>query len=72
MRCPAARSTCCACWAGLANKQIGLELSISEKTLKAHVNAILGKLGLGTRTQAALEASKRGLISPVAALPVCR
>jgi DNA-binding NarL/FixJ family response regulator len=51
--------------AGLANKQIGLALSISEKTVKAHVSAILGKLGLDSRTQAALEASKRGLISPV-------
>jgi DNA-binding NarL/FixJ family response regulator len=55
--------------AGLANKQIGLALSISEKTVKAHVSAILGKLGLNSRTQAALEASKRGLISPVAAIP---
>jgi len=55
--------------AGLANKQIGLVLSISEKTVKAHVSAILGKLGLDSRTQAALEASKRGLISPVAAIP---
>jgi DNA-binding NarL/FixJ family response regulator len=55
--------------AGLANKQIGQELAISEKTVKAHVSAILGKLGLSSRTQAALEASKRGLISPVAALP---
>jgi DNA-binding NarL/FixJ family response regulator len=57
--------------AGLANKQIGLALTISEKTVKAHVSAILGKLGLNSRTQAALEASKRGLISPVAALPAC-
>jgi DNA-binding NarL/FixJ family response regulator len=57
--------------AGLANKQIGHELAISEKTVKAHVSAILGKLGLSSRTQAALEASKRGLISPVATLP-CR
>jgi len=51
--------------AGLANKQIGLELAISEKTVKAHVSGILGKLGLESRTQAALEASRRGLISPV-------
>jgi DNA-binding NarL/FixJ family response regulator len=56
--------------AGLANKQIGLELAISEKTVKAHVSAILGKLGLSSRTQAALEASKRGLISSVATLPI--
>jgi DNA-binding NarL/FixJ family response regulator len=53
---------------GLANKQIGFQLSISEKTVKAHVSAILAKLGLDSRTQAALEARKRGLVSPVAAL----
>jgi two-component system, NarL family, response regulator LiaR len=55
--------------AGLPNKQIGRELSISEKTVKAHVSAILAKLGLDSRTQAALEATRRGLISPVSALP---
>jgi DNA-binding NarL/FixJ family response regulator len=54
---------------GLANKQIGCELAISEKTVKAHVSAILGKMGLVSRTQAALEASRRGLISPVSRLP---
>jgi len=56
--------------AGLANKQIGRELLISEKTVKAHVSAILGKLGLDSRTQAALEATRRGLVSQVSALPV--
>jgi DNA-binding NarL/FixJ family response regulator len=55
--------------AGLPNKQIGRELAISEKTVKAHVSAILGKLGLDSRTQAALEASKRGLISSVSPTP---
>jgi DNA-binding NarL/FixJ family response regulator len=54
---------------GLANKQIAHELTISEKTVKAHVSAILGKLGLQSRTQAALEAGKRGLISSVSARP---
>ena len=54
---------------GLANKQIARELTISEKTVKAHVSAILGKLGLQSRTQAALEAGKRGLISSVSTRP---
>jgi DNA-binding NarL/FixJ family response regulator len=54
---------------GLANKQIAHELAISEKTVKAHVSSILGKLGLQSRTQAALEAARRGLISPVRTRP---
>jgi DNA-binding NarL/FixJ family response regulator len=39
---------------GLLNKQIGFELSVSEATVKAHVTAIFRKLGVRTRTQAAL------------------
>src|SRR5262245_11624154 len=39
---------------GLLNKQIAYELSVSEATVKAHVTAIFRKLGLRTRTQAAL------------------
>jgi DNA-binding NarL/FixJ family response regulator len=54
---------------GLANKQIAYQLAISEKTVKAHVSAILGKLGLQSRTQAALEAARRGLVSSVGASP---
>ncbi|TVP91996.1 MAG: DNA-binding response regulator [Pseudomonadaceae bacterium] len=39
---------------GLLNKQIAWELSVSEATIKAHVTAIFRKLGVRTRTQAAL------------------
>ncbi|SDU14152.1 response regulator transcription factor [Halopseudomonas salegens] len=39
---------------GLLNKQIAWELSVSEATVKAHVTAIFRKLGVRTRTQAAL------------------
>ncbi|WP_455924347.1 response regulator transcription factor ErdR [Pseudomonas putida] len=39
---------------GLLNKQIAYELSVSEATIKAHVTAIFRKLGVRTRTQAAL------------------
>jgi two-component system, NarL family, response regulator LiaR len=46
---------------GLPNKLIARELSISEKTVKAHVSSILGKLGLTDRTQAALYAVRSGL-----------
>ncbi|MGB6760752.1 MAG: response regulator transcription factor, partial [Xanthobacteraceae bacterium] len=37
---------------GLLNKQIAYELSVSEATVKAHVSAILQKLGVESRTQA--------------------
>jgi two-component system, NarL family, response regulator LiaR len=47
---------------GLPNKLIARELSISEKTVKAHVSSILGKLGLTDRTQAALYAVRSGLV----------
>jgi NarL family two-component system response regulator LiaR len=49
---------------GLANKLIARELSISEKTVKAHVSSILGKLGVSDRTQAALYAVRSGLVEP--------
>jgi DNA-binding NarL/FixJ family response regulator len=39
---------------GLSNRLIARELALSEKTVKAHVSAILGKLGAADRTQAAL------------------
>jgi two-component system, NarL family, response regulator LiaR len=47
---------------GLANKEIARDLSVTEKTAKAHVSAILGKLGLQSRTQAALYAGRIGLV----------
>jgi NarL family two-component system response regulator LiaR len=46
---------------GRSNKEIAEELFISEKTVKTHVSAILDKLSLSDRTQAALYAAKRGL-----------
>ncbi len=48
---------------GKANKQIASSLYISEKTVKAHVSAILVKLGVQSRTQAALHAIRTGLVS---------
>ena len=43
---------------GLLNKQIAYELSVSEATVKAHVSAILQKLGVESRTQAVILAAK--------------
>jgi DNA-binding NarL/FixJ family response regulator len=43
---------------GLLNKQIAYELGVSEATVKAHVSAILAKLGVESRTQAVIAASK--------------
>jgi NarL family two-component system response regulator LiaR len=48
---------------GKANKQIASALFVSEKTVKAHVSSILMKLGVQSRTQAALHAVRRGLVS---------
>lgn len=43
---------------GLLNKQIAYELSVSEATVKAHVSAILQKLGVDSRTQAVIAAAR--------------
>ena len=48
---------------GQANKQVARELHIGEQTVKTHVSNILGKLQLQSRTQAALYAVDRGLVS---------
>lgn len=55
---------------GLLNKQIAYELSVSEATVKAHVSAILQKLGVESRTQAVIAAAKieAGQLSKTAAL----
>jgi DNA-binding NarL/FixJ family response regulator len=51
--------------AGLLNKQIAYELNVSEATVKAHVSAILTKLGVESRTQAVITAAKvEGLAAP--------
>ena len=53
--------------AGLLNKQIAYELKVSEATVKAHVSAILTKLGVESRTQAVITAAKvEGLASGAA------
>jgi DNA-binding NarL/FixJ family response regulator len=43
---------------GLLNKQIAYDLGVSEATVKAHMTAIMRKLGVGNRTQVALLASQ--------------
>jgi DNA-binding NarL/FixJ family response regulator len=48
--------------AGRANKEIAGELVISERTARTHVSNILAKLGLSSRTQAALWAVREGLV----------
>jgi DNA-binding NarL/FixJ family response regulator len=45
---------------GLLNKQIAYELGVSEATIKAHVSAVLQKLGVDSRTQAVIQLSKLG------------
>jgi len=47
---------------GLSNKLIARQLAISEHTVKFHLNAILGKLGAQSRTDAVVRATRAGLI----------
>jgi DNA-binding NarL/FixJ family response regulator len=47
---------------GMSNKEIALALTLGETTIKSHVSSILGKLGVNSRTQAALYATKIGLV----------
>ena len=49
---------------GLMNKQIAYELNVSEATIKAHVTAILRKLGVHSRTQAVIAAQRLGVEPP--------
>jgi DNA-binding NarL/FixJ family response regulator len=49
---------------GLLNKQIGYELKVSEATVKAHVTAIMSKLGVNNRTQAVLAAERLSVNNP--------
>jgi two-component system, NarL family, response regulator len=48
---------------GKSNPNIAATLSISENTVKTHVNRILSKLGVSDRTQAVIVAVKRGIVS---------
>jgi DNA-binding NarL/FixJ family response regulator len=47
---------------GLSNRLIARELVLSEKTVKTHVSAVLAKLGVTDRTQAALLAVRDGVV----------
>jgi NarL family two-component system response regulator LiaR len=49
---------------GLSNQAIARDLVISEKTVKSHISNILGKLHLDDRTQLAIYAIKKGLVTP--------
>jgi DNA-binding NarL/FixJ family response regulator len=44
---------------GMTNRQIATALSLAEKTVKNYVSSLLGKLGMGSRTQAALFATRQ-------------
>jgi DNA-binding NarL/FixJ family response regulator len=61
---PAQRRILAAIRQGLLNKQIAYELAISEATVKAHITAILRKLGVNSRTQAVLLAAKLDVDQP--------
>ena len=57
---------------GLLNKQIAHELGVGETTIKAHVSEILRKLGVASRTQAVIEASRletAALSGPASPMP---
>jgi len=49
--------------AGLSNRQIAHALDISEHTVKFHVSAILGKLGVATRSAAIGHGMRQGLVT---------
>ena len=47
---------------GKSNKEIAIELEISEATVKTHINSLLSKLNVTDRTQAATAALQRGIV----------
>jgi DNA-binding NarL/FixJ family response regulator len=49
---------------GASNKEIARDLFLGEKTVKTHVSNVLSKLGVQSRTQAALRAVQLGLVPP--------
>jgi two-component system, NarL family, nitrate/nitrite response regulator NarL len=48
---------------GLSNKAIAKVLAISENTVKFHVNALLEKFGVGSRTEVVIKAIQNGLVT---------
>jgi DNA-binding NarL/FixJ family response regulator len=50
--------------AGKSNKEIGAAFHITEGTVKVHMNHILRKLKVSSRTEAISQAIKRGLVPP--------
>jgi NarL family two-component system response regulator LiaR len=49
---------------GRSNKEISRELSVGQQTVKTYVSSILAKLNVQSRTQAAMQAVQKGLLSP--------
>ncbi len=49
---------------GRSNREISRILSIGERTVQTHLSNVLSKLGLTSRTQAALWAVREGLVGP--------
>ncbi len=47
---------------GLTNKEIAQRLGVTEHTVKFHLNGILRKLGVSTRTEAVVQAARLGLL----------
>jgi DNA-binding NarL/FixJ family response regulator len=47
---------------GMSNKEIGVTLGLSEKTVKNNISRIFSKLNINARTQAAVHAIKTGLV----------
>jgi len=50
--------------AGLSNKQIGMQLGVTEATVKAHMRAIMEKFSADNRTQVVVSAQRLGLDQP--------
>ena len=48
---------------GKTNKEIAGALVIAERTVKFHVSSILGKLGVGNRTEAVTVAAQHGIVN---------
>ncbi len=48
---------------GLTNRAIGVRLGITENTAKFHVQAVLSKLGVSSRTEAVVQATRLGLLT---------